>query len=192
MLEKPFVGDCPSHWMYYIPLFPNPFPHVGRCELIHKSQTFNPLSAFPRLLSATCLTWSRTQLALFARETQFWELSKQCKIANANTWEKLVILCKKTGSKLIYFESMPHLYWKGKTRKLCKNRWMGNESRPTFKNPISKTEWGNKRCSNTLIMDKVSECPSTVGRCYRHSHISCTFISCQVPFQIAAVVTNIR
>ena len=116
-LKKPIVGDCPSHWMYYIPLFPNPFPHVGRCELIHKSQTFNPLSAFPRLLSATCLTWSRTQLALFARETQFWELSKQYKIANANTWETLVLFCKKTGSKLIYLESMPHLYWKGENKK---------------------------------------------------------------------------
>ena len=173
-------------------LFSQTLSPCGALRADPQKSNIQPTLCLLRLLSATCLTWSRTQLALFARETQFWELSKQYKIANANTWETLVLLCKKTGSKLIYFESMLHLYWKGKTRKLCKNRWMGNESRPTFKNPISKTEWGNKRCSNTLIMDKVSECPSTVGRCYRHSHISCTFISCQVPFQIAAVVTNIR
>ena len=139
--------------------FSKPFPHLRRYELIHKSQTFNPLYAFRRLLSATCLTWSRTQLALFARETQFWELSKQCKIANANTWEVLVLLCKKTGSKLIYFESMLHLYWKGKTRKLCKNRWIGNKSRLTFKIQFPNFDLEMKTVLNILILDNVSGMP---------------------------------
>ena len=90
------------------------------CEALRadpQKSNIQPTLCLPRLLSATCLTWSRTQLALFARETQFWELSKQYKIENANTWETLVLLCKKTGSKLIYLESMPHLYWKGKNKK---------------------------------------------------------------------------
>ena len=124
-----------------------------------QKSNIQPTLCLPRLLSATCLTWSRTQLALFARETQFWELSKQYKIANANTWETLVLLCKKTGSKLIYLESMPHLYWKGKTRKLCKNRWIGNKSRLTFKIQFPKFDWEMKTVLNILILDNVSGMP---------------------------------